>query len=69
MYADGHKVKGAKKLPLNMLDAIRSTDKSKMLRTHLGDEIINAYVKLKNREWDRFSRHLTQWERDNTLDC
>ena len=27
MYADGHKIKGAKKLPLNMLDALRLTEK------------------------------------------
>jgi len=69
MYADGHKLKGAKKLPLNMLDAIRLTDKSKVLRTQLGDELIDAYVKLKHREWNSFSHHLSQWEREHTLDC
>jgi hypothetical protein len=29
-------VKGVKKLPLNMLDALRLTDKSKVLRERLG---------------------------------
>jgi glutamine synthetase len=28
-----------------------------------------AYAKLKLQEWDAYSRHLTQWERDTTLDC
>lgn len=69
MYADGHKVKGAKKLPLNLLDAIRLTDKSKFVRAAMGDELINAYVKLKNDEWSSYMSHLTQWERDHTLDC
>ena len=69
MYAEGHKVKGAKKLPLNLLDAIRLTDKSKFVREAMGDELINAYVKLKNQEWNSYMGHLTQWERDHTLDC
>jgi len=69
MYAEGHTVKGARKLPLNLLDAIRLTDKSKVLRTQMGDELIDAYVKLKHRDWNNFSRHLSQWERDNTLEC
>jgi len=69
MYAEGHKVKGAKKLPLNLLDAIRLTDKSKFVREAMGDELINAYVKLKNDEWNSYTSHLTQWERDHTLDC
>ena len=29
MYAEGHKVRGAPKLPLNMLDALREYDKDK----------------------------------------
>jgi glutamine synthetase len=70
MYAEGHKAPaGTKKLPLNLLDALRLTDKSQLLRRELGDEFVNSYVKLKNREWNEYSRHLTEWERANTLDC
>ncbi len=69
MYAEGHKVRGAKKLPLNLLDAIRKTDKSKFVRDAMGDELINAYVKLKLEDWTSYMGHLTQWERDHTLDC
>jgi glutamine synthetase len=68
MYTDGHKVRGAKKLPLNLLDAIRALGKSTVLRGALGATLIDGYVKLKTEEWDAYSRHLTQWERDNTLD-
>ena len=69
MYADGHKVRGAKKLPLNLLDAIRAYEKDKVLRSALGVEFSNAYIKLKTGEWNAYCKHLTQWERDNTLDC
>ncbi len=69
MYADGHKARGAKKLPLYLIDAIRAFDKNKTLRAAMGDEFSEAYVKLKTDEWNRYSTHLTQWERDQTLDC
>jgi glutamine synthetase len=69
MYTEGHKVKGAKKLPLNLLDALRLTEKSKVLRDAMGDSFIDAYTRMKHEEWSRYCRHLTQWELDNTLDC
>jgi glutamine synthetase len=69
MYAEGHKVKGAKKLPLNLLDAIRLTDKNTFVREALGNELVDAYVKLKLDDWQSYMHHLSQWERDHTLDC
>ncbi|MBT5191631.1 MAG: type III glutamate--ammonia ligase [Rhodospirillaceae bacterium] len=69
MYADGHKVRGAKKLPLYLIDAIRLFAKDKILRSALGAEFCDAYVKLKTNDWNQYSQHLTQWERDTTLDC
>lgn len=69
MYTEGHKAGKVKRLPLNLLDAIRLTEKSKVLRQTLGDEIIDSYCKLKLQQWDDYGRHLTRWELDNTLDC
>jgi glutamine synthetase type III len=69
MYTDGHKVKGVKKLPLNLLDALRLFESSKATRTMFGDEFVTAYSKLKMQEWNNYCRTLSQWERDNTLDC
>ena len=68
MYTDGHKVRGAKKLPLNLLDALRALDKSTVLRSALGAPLVDGFLKLKTQEWNDYSRHLTQWERTNTLD-
>ena len=69
MYAEGHKVRGAPRLPLNLLDALRLFEKDKVLRTGLGDELVDAYAKLKHAEWSEFTAHLTGWERERTLDC
>ena len=69
MYTDGHKVRGVKKLPLNLLDALRLFESSKATRTMFGHEFVNAYSKLKHQEWNNYCRTLSQWERDNTLDC
>ena len=68
MYAEGHKVRGAPKLPLNMLDALREYDKDKSLKAALGLEFSAAYLKMKRQEWDSFVSHFSSWERDNTLD-
>ena len=69
MYTEGHKAGKVKKLPLNLLDAIRDFDKSKIIRSGFGDELVNSYVKLKNQDWSTFNKHLSSWERETTLDC
>src|SRR5690606_23681921 len=40
MYTDGHKLTNVKKLPTNLLDAVRLTGKSKVLRGLLGDAFV-----------------------------
>ncbi|MCC0014701.1 MAG: type III glutamate--ammonia ligase [Rhodobiaceae bacterium] len=68
MYAMGHTVKNARKLPLNLLDALRNFEKDKYLQNALGADVSAAYLKLKHDDWNKYCRHLTQWERDTTLD-
>ena len=86
MYEDAHKVKGAKKLPLSLNQALNNLNKSKVLKSAFGKDVINSYITLKNREIKKYnsskekkigfrksksnkSNLITQWERDNTLDC
>ncbi len=69
MYTEGHKLRRIRRLPLNMLDAVRLFDKSKVLREALGDELVSSYVKLKLQEWKSYATTITQWERDHTLDA
>ena len=68
MYQLGHTVKDAPRLPLNLLDALRNFDKDTGLKAMLGNEFSDSYIKLKTAEWNSYASHLTQWERDNTLD-
>lgn len=69
MYTEAHKAPKVKRLPLNLMDALRVTEKSKVLRERMGDEFIDSYVKLKNQEWSAYTRSVSQWEVDNTIDC
>ena len=69
MYTEGHKAGKVKKLPLNLLDSIRTFETSKVIREGFGDQFVDSYVKLKNKEWESYSRDLSPWERNTTLDC
>ena len=68
MYAEGHTVDGAPKLPLNMLDAIRLFEGSEFAKSHFGEEFHTAYSKLKLQEWNEYMRHFSDWEMENALD-
>ncbi|KQP58549.1 type III glutamate--ammonia ligase [Methylobacterium sp. Leaf108] len=68
MYTHGHTLEGVTRLPLNLLDALRALAADPVLCEALGP-FVPSYVKLKTQEWEAYARHLTQWERDTTLDC
>jgi len=68
MYAEGHKVKNAPKLPLNLLDALRAFQNNKTMRGILGAEFADSYLKLKMEEWNSYMQHFSEWERQNALD-
>lgn len=69
MYTHGHLVEGARKLPLNLLDALRAFERSSLFKHAFGAEFVTAYVKLKTDNWNEYMRHLTKWEVETTLDC
>jgi glutamine synthetase len=69
MYTHGHTVPEAKRLPGNLLDALRALRADDGLRAGFGAAFVDAYCTLRQRDWDAYARHLTQWERDHTLDC
>jgi len=69
MYEEGHKIASPRKLPASLLDALRLLEKSEEMRGALGEEAVDAFIKLKMREWRSYTSHLSDWERLNTLDC
>jgi glutamate---methylamine ligase len=69
MYTEADKTGDVKRLPLNLLDALRGFEASAVLGDALGKDFVAAYLKLKHAEWNSYARHLTSWERQTTLDC
>lgn len=69
MYEEHHKVKKPRKLPANLLDAIRLFENSKVARSAFGEEFVDSYANLKHAEWRRFMSDISDWERARTLDC
>ena len=77
MYTDYKNYPNLAKLPDELEDSLEKLDANKILRESFGDEVINSYLKLKKEEIKNFFRHetfdktttITQWEKNNTLDC
>jgi glutamine synthetase len=68
MYEPGEAAKAARLLACNLLDALRALEANAMLREALGASFVDSYVKLRMAEWQDYMSHLTQWERERTLD-
>ena len=77
MYEDHKKYPKLKKLPNDINQAINMLKKSKALSNGFGSNVIKSYIKLKNSEIKNFKaknnfnkrKPISQWEKDNTLDC
>jgi len=68
MYEPGSAPEGVRRLPLNLLDALRALDSSTMLREAFGADFVGSYIKLRMAEWRDYMAHLSEWEREHTLD-
>ncbi len=68
MYENREAISGAKKLPLNLLDALREFDANSTFKEAMGKEFSEAFVKLKMEEWNSYVSHFSSWEKENTLD-
>jgi glutamine synthetase type III len=68
MYQEGHTVADVRRLPLNLLDALREYEKDEEMRSLMGEEFSAAYLKLKHDEWSAYASELSTWERRTTLD-
>jgi glutamine synthetase len=69
MYTEGGLAADAPTLPLNLLDALRAFAASDLMRDRLGSALVEGLVKLRTADWNAYAGHLTQWERETTLDC
>ncbi len=69
MYAEGHKVKNAPKLPLNLLDALRAFQNNKSMRNILGAEFADSYVKLKMERMEQLYAALLRMGTTKCVGC
>lgn len=54
--------RGIGTLPANLLEAIRLTEKSELVRRALGDHVFDAFIKNKKVEWDQYRTQVTEYE-------
>ena len=69
MYTDPLPPSEVRRLPVNLLDALRALRKNEILSQALGAPFVDAYIKLKEREWHEHHAQISPWERQATLDC
>ena len=51
-----------KSLPEDLLEAIRITEKSELVKKTLGDELFYFFIRNKKLEWDEYKAQVTQYE-------
>ncbi len=77
MYTDYKKYPDLPKLPNELKESLELLKKNKEMNDAFGKETIDSYIKLRKSEINEFdnkenfdkSKPVTQWERQNTLDC
>ena len=77
MYTDYKQYPDLKKLPDDIEDAIYNLNDNKEIRESFGEDVISSYIKLKKSEIEDFNKSenfdkedpVTDWEKNNTLDC
>ena len=54
--------RGIGTLPLSLIEAIEEAEKSTLVREALGDHTFESLIANKRIEWDRYRRHITDFE-------
>jgi glutamine synthetase len=62
MPEEERKKRGIGVLPANLGEAITLTENSKLVRKALGDAVIDAFIKNKKIEWDKYRVQVTDYE-------
>lgn len=69
MYTEPLAAGDVRKLPSNLLDALRALRANAEMEMALGASFVDAYTKLKEYEWHEHHAQISPWERASTLDC
>ena len=77
MYTDYKQYPNLARLPDDLEQSLERLNESKNIKEAFGEDVIDSYIKLKNLELDSFHEEenfdkrspVTEWEKNNTLDC
>ena len=62
MTEEERRRRGIDTLPANLLEAVKLTEKSELVRKALGDHVFNAFIENKKIEWDHYRTQVTEFE-------
>ncbi len=62
MSEDERMRSGIKSLPEDLLEAIKITENSKLVKECLGDKVFEYFIRNKKMEWDEYKAQVTQYE-------
>lgn len=68
-YSDPLPKGTVKSLPIHLLDALRSLETNPILANALNQNFVKSYLKLKYQEWRDYSKQISPWELEQTIDC
>jgi glutamine synthetase len=69
MYTEPFAAGDVRRLPTNLLDALRALRADTEMVMALGAPFVDAFIKLKEHEWHEHQAQISPWERAATLDC
>jgi glutamine synthetase len=62
MSPEERTARGIEMLPGSLIEAIEAAEKSELLRSALGDHVFDSLIKNKRIEWERYRRHISDFE-------
>ena len=68
MNPEERKKYGIKSMPASLGQAIETFSQSELMKKIFGEYVSNNLLRLKEKEWDEFRSHVTDWEIDRYLD-
>ena len=59
---DDPSITGYDKAPCTLEEACEELQENKVLRKHLGDDLIDGFIKVKRKEVKAYKKQISQWE-------
>ncbi len=64
MSDEEKKIRGIKRLPENLKEALHEAIQSELVKQTLGEHVLEKFYVLKEKEWRDYAAHVTEWERE-----